>query len=131
MILSSKGESPSSGKSDISWYFCGLLGPFREARWSPQSLFLDPVAAFFESFIPTRVLIVCLNLTIIGNIITDVWVLIKLKGFLQILSILFLLLSWRFGSLVQALNKAWDFGTGFEMSPIEFRLQWLVAGYIP
>jgi len=116
---------------DHPWYFWGLLGPYREVHRSHHSLYLDPVAAFCESFILTRALILCINLTIIGNIITDIWILFRLKGFLQLLSILFLLLSWRFGVLVQALNEAWDFGTGFEMRPIDFRFQWLVAGYIP
>jgi hypothetical protein len=121
----------SPSRSKLPWYFCGLFGPFREVRLSAQSLFLDPVAAFFESFIPTRVLIVCLNLTIVGNIITDIWILFKLKGYLQVLSLLVLLLAWRFGSLVQALNQSWDFGTGFEMNPIDFRVKWLIAGYLP
>jgi len=124
-------KETSGVRTDFPWYFCGILGPFRETHWSPTGLFLDPVAAFFESFTPTRAMIVCLNLSIIGNIVTDVWILFKLKGFLQLMSILFLFLAWRFGSLVQALNQAQDFGTGFEMRPIEFRLKWLIAGYLP
>jgi len=124
-------QQTSVEKPNRPWYLWGLLGPYREVHRSHHSLYLDPLAAFCESFIPTRALIVCLNLTIIGNIVTDIWILFKLKGFLQLLSILFLLLSWRFGVLVQALNEAWDFGTGFEMRPIDFRLKWLVAGYIP